>query len=116
MSISSLPKCARIAAIAQIFFAGCAICLWGTWATWGVLPNSLIMSSAVFGIPLILAVVSLIGLWRGKMFGWVTGVVANSILAIFFLKGGLLCLIPGAMVAFLISGPVRGFYVRNYYE
>jgi hypothetical protein len=116
MNGRGLPKYAKIAAIAQIVFTLCTVCLWIVWATWGVFPNSLVMSTAVFGVPMILAVASLIGLWRGKMFGWVTGIVANCILVIFFPWGGLLCVIPAAMVVLLLSGPVRGFYVRNYYE
>ena len=113
----NLPRPARIATALQALMTCVAIFVWGAWATWGRFPYSLEASTVVFGLPLSLCFAATIGLWKGKMFGWVTGILGNALMAAllcFTLFPA--CLLPASLLAFLLSPRIREFYVRNYYE
>jgi hypothetical protein len=96
----------------------CVIVLgvWLMWASWGVFPNSLVLSSLIFLPGLGLCVVAVLGLTKGKMYGWVTGVLGNSVSsAALFVFAGPFGFLPAALVVYLLVPGVRNFYLRNYY-
>jgi hypothetical protein len=117
MSDNGLPNCAKIATGLQALLTCIVFIEWGAWTTWGVFPYSLEASSVVFGPALLLCIVATLGLWKGKMFGWVTGILGSAAISIFLcFTSGPLCILPVGFLIFLLSPKVRDFYVRNYYE
>jgi hypothetical protein len=117
MSNTRLPSCAKIAAALQSLLTFIVIVVWGAWATWGRFPYSIEASSVVFGPVLMLCIVATLGLWKGKMFGWVTGILGAA--AVSLVLGFLatpLCIFPIGLLVFLLFPNVREFYVRDYYE
>jgi hypothetical protein len=117
MRDNCLPNCAKIAT----GFMACVSCLvlimWGAWATWGVFPYSLMASGVVFCPALMLCIVATLGLWKGKMFGWITGVLGSAVISLVsFFTAGPLCIFPAVSLIFLLTPKVRGFYLQDYYE
>jgi hypothetical protein len=117
MSGQHLPNCAKIATALSACITCLVLIVWGAWATWGRLPYSLEASSIVFCPALLLWITATLGLWKGNMFGWVTGLlgsVASSLILCF--TAGPLFIFPVGFFIFLLTPKVRDFYVRNYYE
>jgi hypothetical protein len=84
----TLPLFTLIAAIFQsIEVAALATCF-VLWTGFGVLPNSLILTSMFLGIPLTLAGAAAYGLWRRCLYGWWLSVVGNIFaLAVLVISG-----------------------------
>jgi hypothetical protein len=117
MDENRLPICAVVAASVQTIVAFFWLLVWGAWAGWGSFPNGLIMSSIIFGPFLVISSISAYGLWKGRMFGWITGILIDAILClILFFKSKSLCFVLLILIVFLLSKYVRDFYVRDYYE
>ena len=117
MKDERLPNCAKIATVLQACVTCLVLITWGAWATWGVFPNSLIASSIVFGPAFLLCAVATLGLWKGKMFGWVLSLLGNAVATLVFCFGARpFCIVPVGFLIFLLSPYVRDFYVRDYYE
>ena len=117
MDETRFPTCAVIAASAQTIVTFSWLLIWGAWAGWGVFPNGLIVSSIIFGPLLIISITSVFGLWKGRMFDWITGVLGNAASSlILFFTSKPLCIIPVVFFVFLLSRNVREFYTRDYYE
>lgn len=117
MDAIRLPICAVVAASVQTIVAFFWLLAWGAYAGWGSFPNGLIMSSIFIGPFLALSSISAYGLWKGRMFGWITGILSDAILClILFFTSKLLCIVPLTFMVFLLSKYVRDFYIRDYYE
>jgi hypothetical protein len=80
--------------------------------------HTLSLHLASFFAPLLaLSILSTCGLFTGRMIGWVASIVTNAVLsAVLLFTAGPLCILPVVSVLFLLSGRVKGFYLRNYYE
>ena len=112
-----LPWYAIVTASAQTLVAFICLCVWGAWAGWGVFPTSLILSSIIFGPFLIVSTISTLGLWRGKSYGWFTGVFGNGLigLMLFFIAHPLyFCALPLVVFALLLTSKVRKFYLPSF--
>ncbi len=117
MSAVGLPKYAMIATGLQVLVAVLVLVIWAAWAAWGKFPNSLFMSSIVFLPAFILCMLGVVGLWKGKMFGWVTALLGNGAsAAVLLFSAGPFAVLPAAVLAYLLVPSVRGFYVRDYYQ
>ncbi len=117
MEKESLPPFVGISIGLQCLAAFIVLATWAAWTTWGVFPFSLLFSGVVFFPTLLLFVASLIGLLKGKMFGWVIGILGNAFFAIIlFMTARLFSLLPITVLAYLLLPGVRNYYLRNYYE
>jgi hypothetical protein len=117
MSVDGLPNYAKIATRLQALLTCLVFIVWGAWATWGRFPYSVLASSIVFGPVLTLCIVATFGLWKGRMFGWVTAVLGSAAISLVLcFTSGLICIVPIAFLMFLLFPNVRNFYVRDYYE
>jgi hypothetical protein len=115
MKDQRLPNCARIATALQACVTCLVLIAWGAWATWGVFPNSLIASSILFGPAFLLCVVATLGLWKGKMFGWVLSLLGSAVTSLVFCFAARpFCIVSAGFFVFLLSPKVQDFYVRNY--
>jgi len=112
-----LPKYAVVATGLQALVVALVLIIWALWATWGKFPNSVFMSGSIFLPVLILCVVGMIGLWKGRMFGWVIALLGNgaSAAALLFFAGPF-AVLPAVLLVYLLVPSVRGFYVRDYYQ
>ncbi len=114
---NELPNCGKIAAGLQALMTFLIFILWGAWSTWGRFPYSVVASTIVFGPALTLCIVATFGLWKGRMFGWVTAVLGSAAISLVLcFTSGLICVVPLALLIFLLFPKVRDFYVRDYYE
>ncbi|MGD0914062.1 MAG: hypothetical protein ABR928_19400, partial [Terracidiphilus sp.] len=75
---ASLPKFAKVATGLQALVTVLVLVIWSAWATWGRFPYSLEASGVVFGPVLLLCVIATLGLWKARMFGWVTALLGNG--------------------------------------
>jgi hypothetical protein len=117
MNDKGLPNCAKIATGLQVCITCLVLILAGAWATWGVIPYSIEATGVIFGPILMLCVAATLGLWKGKLFGWVTAILGSAVIGlILYFTAGLLCILPAVFFVFLLSPKVREFYVRDYYE
>lgn len=117
MSTVGLPKYAVVAAGMQALVVALVLVIWALWATWGRFPNSLFMSGIVFFPVLILCAVGMIGLWKGRMFGWVTALLGNGASAAVLLFFAVpFAVLPAVLLVYLLVPAVRDFYVRDYYQ
>lgn len=117
MSEAILPISAKVAAGLQALVGILVLFIWAAWATWGRLPSSLLLSSIIFFPALGLCIVAGFGLWKGKMFGWVMGIVGNGAsAAVLLFFAGPFSILPVALLAYLLFPNVRDFYMRNYYQ
>jgi hypothetical protein len=103
------------------FIQGCVVILdlavWGAWTAWGHSLQGIMLSGAVFFPVFVLCVTSTVGLWKGRMFGWVTGLLGSGLFTLVLLiTAGPLCIFPAGALMFLLSRNVREFYLQNYYE
>lgn len=117
MNESRLPGRAIVVACAQTIVTFACLCVWGAWVGWGVFPNSLILSSIIFGPFLATSVVSTVGLWKGKKYGWYTGVFGDGLicLMLFFIAHPLyFCALPLLVIALLLTSKVRKFYLLSF--
>ncbi|HZB87222.1 MAG TPA: hypothetical protein VE291_01045 [Terracidiphilus sp.] len=117
MSDEIRPGRAKVTTLVQ----GSATCLvildWGIWATWGRFPSSLLISGIVFSPALILCAISTVGVWKGKLFGWITGLLGDSLFFLILLvTSGPLCVLPAAALIFLLLRETRELYIQDYYE
>jgi len=90
---------------------------WAAGAAWGRLPNSLIVSSVIFGPSLIFCAASVVGMVRKKMYGWILALVIDLLTCAplaFFARP--LVVFPLGMIGVLMLRGVREFYARNYYS
>jgi hypothetical protein len=112
-----LPVYVVIAAGAQTIVAFACLCVWGAWAGWGVFPNSLILSSIVFGPFVAVSIVSTLGLWKGKKYGWYAGVFGDGLtcLMLFLIAHPLyFCAPPLLVIALLLTSKVRKFHLLSF--
>lgn len=117
MDEASLPTYAKIATGLQGLVSAVVLAFWAIWSTWGRFPNSLIVSGIVFFPAFALCFIAILGLWKGRMFGWVTGLVGNGAsVAVLSFFGGPFGILPAAVLIYLLIPNVRGFYVRDYYQ
>ena len=117
MDDKRLPNCAKIAIGMQACITCIVFIMWFAWTTWGRLPYSLEASSVIFGPVMLLGVIATLGLWKGKMYGWVTGLIENAAMGlILFFTAGPFCILPMAFLVYLLIPSVREFYVQDYYE
>jgi ABC-type phosphate transport system permease subunit len=117
MSADSLPNSAKIAMGLQALLTCLVFFMWGAWAAWGRLPNSLEASGIVFCPVLLLCIFATYGLWKGMLFGWAAALLGNVATSlILVLTAGPLSIFPAGFLVFLLTARVRGFYLRNYYE
>ncbi len=117
MSETSLPTCAKVATGLQGLVGVVILVFWAIWSAWGKFPYSLIVPSVVFLPALVLCILGVVGLWKGKMFGWVIALLGNgaSAAALLFFAGPF-AVLPAAVLAYLLVPSVRGYYVRDYYR
>jgi hypothetical protein len=117
MGEAILPTCAKVATGLQGLVGIVVLVLWAIWSTWGVFPNSLIVSGIFFFPALTFCWVAAFGLSKGRMYGWVMGLVGNgAAAAVLFFSAGPFGLFPSAILVYLLLPNVRGFYVRDYYQ
>ena len=117
MSGNRIPRCIVIAASAQTLVAFTCLSVWGTFVCWGVFPNSLILSSVMFGPFLIVSIISTFGLWRGKTYGWFTGVFGDGVISLvlfFVAHPWYISALPAAVIALLLISKVRKFFFPTY--
>jgi len=117
MSEIRVPIFVIIAASAQTLVAVTCFSVWGAFACWGVFPNSLILSSIMFGPFLFVSMVSAVGLWRGKTYGWFTGVFGDGavcLMLFFVAHPWYFSTIPLAVIALLFISKVRRFFFPIY--
>ena len=117
MDTTSLPIDAKVATGLQGLVGIVVLVLWAIWATWGVFPNSLVVSGIFFFPALTFCSVAVFGLSKGRMYGWVMGLIGNGAsAAVLFFSAGPLGILPAAVLIYLLFPNVRGFYVRDYYQ
>lgn len=117
MGKASLPTCARVATGLQGLVGSVVLVFWAIWSAWGVFPNSLFASGIFFFPALALCSVAVIGLSKGRMYGWVMGLLGNAAAAaVLLFSGGLFGILPAAVLICLLLPNVRDFYVRDYYR
>jgi hypothetical protein len=117
MSGNRFPMCVIIAASAQTLVAFTCLSVRGAFACWGVFPNSLILSSIMFGPFLIVSIISTLGLWRGKTYGWFTGVFGDGVICLmlfFVAHPWYFSALPLAVIALLLISKVRKFFFPTY--
>jgi hypothetical protein len=117
MNESRFPWFAVVAASAQTIVTFICFWVWGAWAIWGVFPNSIFLSSIIFGPFLIVSMISTLGLWRGNRYGWFVGVFGDGLicLMLFFIAHPLyFCVLPLVVIALLLTSKVKKFYLPTY--
>jgi ABC-type phosphate transport system permease subunit len=114
---NTLPHCAKIATGLQALLTCLVFVVWGAWAVWGRFPYSLEASGVVFGPIVLLCATATLGLWKGKLFGWVAAIASSVVISLVLcFTAGPLCILPAGFLIFLLTPKVRDFYVGNYYE
>ena len=116
MDTTSLPIGAKVATGLQGLVGIVVLVFWAIWSTWGVFPNSHVVSGIFFFPALTLCGVAAFGPSKGRMYGWVMGLVGNgAAAAVLFFSAWPFGLLPSAILIYLLLPKVRGFYVRDYY-
>jgi hypothetical protein len=118
MSEADLPRCAKVATGLQGLVAFLVFAVWMLWASWGVISWWHVMLTGVVFFPAFaLCAISMFGLSKGMMFGWVTGLIGNGASAAVLLFFAMpVAVLPVGLLVYLLVPSVRGFYVRNYYQ
>lgn len=114
---NGLPTGAKVAIGLQAFLLLVIVVVWAAWASWGRPSSSLIFSSVVFGPSIILCTASVIGMARGKMYGWIAGLVGSLVTCVAFaVFATALTVFPLGMIGVLMLRSIREFFSRNYYS
>ena len=94
------------------------LAVWVLWASWGIISWwHMILTGIVFFPPFALCVIASIGLLRGRMFGWVAGLIGNGAsAAVLLFFAGPLAVFPAGLFVHLLIPAVRDFYIRDYYQ
>jgi hypothetical protein len=112
------PIAATAATLIQTIGAGIVLLWWFAWSFgFGVFPDSLIISSILFFLPIALTVAAAIGLHRGREWGWWLSVAMNAV-ALFCLLAAssfgpqavLLASLFLSATAFLLLPTTRSYY------
>lgn len=87
---------------------------WAAWASRGALPDSLIRPSVLFGPSILLTAASLLGMARGRTYGWALGLLGCMVTcAVFAVYAGALTVFPLGMIGVLMLRGVRDFFTRS---
>ena len=113
MNRESRPLTATAAFFAQVIEAALVIVYWLAWSFgFGKLPYSLFLSSAVFGLPLVLTIAAARGLHRGREWGWWLSFITNVAVALCLLAIGSVVMTSLSLVlpTVLLLPTVRRYY------
>lgn len=110
----NLPSVVKIAIGLQALLLLVIMVTWAAWASRAALPSSLVRPSIIFGPSLVLCAASLLGMARGRTYGWALGLLGSLVTcAVFAVFAGALTVFPLGMIGVLMLRGIRDFFTRD---
>jgi hypothetical protein len=115
MNGESRPATATAALVAQTIEAGLVMLYWLAWSFgFGKLPFSLLLSSGIFGLPLVLTIAAVRGLYLGREWAWWVSFLMNIAVAAGLLAVSVaIAALPLLLSALLLLPMSRRYYFTS---